>query len=196
MRLRSLIPLCQRKLDSIPVRFALSAIRFIFCFLIATVAVALRANEPEANRWVSAHAQVKGLEAQIEVSPLTLEMKATVVNHAAESRFLAVPLDYHVYRMALTDENGVALKLTAKGKRLMEPMAGSVRILELKEGGRHTESLLLGELFEFPPTGRIRCEVSRVVHLTTPTKVPSKWEWIPFPLITIPLTNPTPDKAK
>ena len=160
------------------------------------VAWALLANEPEANRWVSAHEQASGLDMQIEVSPRTLEMKATITNNRDDARFLRIPLDYHVYRVALTDENGIALKLTARGNRLMEPVGGSVQVKTLQQGGRHTESLLLGELFEFPPTGRIRCEVSRVVHLTTPSKMPSKWEWIPFPLITIPLTNPTPGKAK
>jgi len=146
---------------------------------------------PQPNDHESGHHKVRDLEMYINVEPNSRTIGLSIVNNSSETRFLRVPLDLTLFRIKLTAANGHPLKMTARGtKDFTEPAAGSVMKNVLKTGERWDTSIDLGKFFEFPPSGVIRCEVSRLVHFAEPRTHPYEREWINFPPVRIVLRDP------
>lgn len=142
----------------------------------------------------SARQTVRDLEMKIELKPpQSKTVELTITNRTPEPRFLRVPLDLTLFRINLTDENGKLLKMTHKGVTyLTEPAIGSVMLYVLENGKPRSTSIDLGPLFDFPPDGTIRCEVSRRVHFANPREHPLESEWMKFPPVNILLGTAIP----
>lgn len=169
----------------------------IFCFaLLSAQLICDDGVKPKLDASLSAHHMIRDLDMKIEVKPGSKSVELTITNHSALSRFLWGPPDLNVYRIGLTDANGLLLKTTRKGHaELNEPSAGTIRMNELKNGELRITSIDLGPLFEFPQDGTIRCEISRLVHFTNPLKKPSESEWVKFPPVNILLGRAVPSPA-
>ena len=131
---------------------------------------------------VTTHHTNRDLDEKIEVQPGSKIIRLTITNQSPEVRYLRVPLDLTIFQIILSDNNGQRLRMTRKGaEELTVPATGSVRIHELANGIPRSMSIDLAPLFEFPPTGRIRCEISRLVCFANPIKPPAQSEWVKFP---------------
>ena len=158
----------------------------ILCSVLIPSRVICADRAPRSDNQMNAHHTVRALEMKIEVIRKSKKIQLTIINHSPDARYHMLTPDLTLVRVKLTDENGRPLKMTAKGiEEFNEPAIGTIRLNEMKSGMPFSEPIDLGPLFEFPQTGTIRCEVSRLVHFTNPLKPPSEKEWMKFPPVNI-----------